>query len=65
MLYIHRNARTTPTTRAEIARFAEPSGTVAQRYGINAENRAQVTQARHGRLPRPLRSPTSAALEGH
>ena len=31
MLHIHPNARTTPATRAEIARSAEPSGTVAQR----------------------------------
>ena len=37
MLHIHPNARTTPATRAEIARFIEPSGTVAQRYGISAE----------------------------
>ena len=37
MLHIHPNARTTPTVRAEIARSTEPSGTVAQRYGISAE----------------------------
>ncbi len=37
MLHIHPNARTTPATRAEIARSREPSGTVAQRYGISAE----------------------------
>ena len=37
MLQIHPNARTTPATRAEIARSAEPSGTVAKRYGISAE----------------------------
>ena len=37
MLHIHPNARTTPATRAEIARSSEPSGTVAQRYGIGAE----------------------------
>ena len=37
MLHIHPNARTTPATRAEIARSTEPSGTVAQRYGISAE----------------------------
>jgi hypothetical protein len=29
MLHIHPNARTTPATRAEIARSAEPSGIVA------------------------------------
>jgi transposase InsO family protein len=37
MLHIHPNARTTPATRAEIARSTEPSGTVAKRYGISAE----------------------------
>ena len=37
MLHIHPNARTTPATRAEIARSSEPSGIVAQRYGISAE----------------------------
>src|ERR1700710_2203954 len=37
MLHIHPNARTPPATRAEIARSAEPSGTVAKRYGISAE----------------------------
>jgi transposase InsO family protein len=37
MLHIHPNARTTPATRAEIARSTEPSGTVAQRYGVSAE----------------------------
>ena len=33
MLHIHPNPRTTPATRAEIARFSEPSGTVARCYG--------------------------------
>jgi transposase len=37
MLQIHPNARTTPATRAEIARSTEPSGSVAKRYGISAE----------------------------
>ena len=37
MLHIHPNARTTPATRAEIARSTEPSDTAAQRYGIRAE----------------------------
>ena len=37
MLHIHPNARTTPATRAEIARSTKPSGTVAKRYGISAE----------------------------
>lgn len=37
MLHIHPNARTTPIIRAEIARSTEPSGIVAQRYGISTE----------------------------
>src|ERR671917_358769 len=37
MLAIHPNARTTPAVRAEIARSREPSGVLAQRYGISAE----------------------------
>jgi hypothetical protein len=37
MLQIHPNARTTPVTRAEIARSSEPSGTLAKRYGVGAE----------------------------
>ena len=34
---IHANARTTPAVRAEIARSTEPSGTLAQRYGVSTE----------------------------
>ena len=37
MLQIHPNARTTPATRAEIARSSEPSGMLARRYGVSAE----------------------------
>ena len=37
MLHIYPNARTTPATRAGIARSTEPSGIVAQRYGVSAE----------------------------
>ena len=37
MLHIHPNARTTPATRAEIARSVESSSIVAQRYSISAE----------------------------
>jgi hypothetical protein len=36
MLQIHPNARTTPATRAEIARSCEPSGMLARRYGVSA-----------------------------
>jgi hypothetical protein len=37
MHQIHPNARTTLAVRVEIARSAEPSGLLAQRYGISAE----------------------------
>jgi transposase InsO family protein len=37
MLQIHPNARTTPVTRADIARSAEPIGRLAQRYGVTTE----------------------------
>src|SRR5829696_3616252 len=34
---IHANARTTPAVRAEIARSTEPTGVLAQRYGVSTE----------------------------
>src|SRR5437764_7328851 len=34
---IHANARTTPAVRAEIARSTEPSGVLAERYGVSTE----------------------------
>src|SRR3712207_2969196 len=34
---IHPRARTTPAVRAEIARSCEPSGVLAQRYGVSTE----------------------------
>ena len=37
MLHIHPNARTTPATRAEIARSTEPSSALVRRYGVSAE----------------------------
>jgi transposase len=37
MLQIHPNARTTPVTRAEIACSSEPTGRLAQRYGVSTE----------------------------
>ena len=36
MMHTHSNARTTPATRAEIARSTQSSAIVAQRYGISA-----------------------------
>jgi transposase InsO family protein len=37
MLAIHPNARTTPAVRAEIARSGEPTGVLAERYGVSTE----------------------------
>jgi transposase-like protein len=37
MLQIHPNARTTPAVQAEIARSGEPSGVLAERYGVSTE----------------------------
>jgi transposase InsO family protein len=37
MLQIHPNARTTPVTRAEIARSKEPTGVLASRFGVSTE----------------------------
>jgi transposase len=37
MLQIHPNARTPPVIRAEIARSKEPTGLLAQRYGVSTE----------------------------
>ena len=34
---IHPQARTTPAVRAEIARSSEPTGVLAQRYGVSTE----------------------------
>src|ERR671929_1763478 len=37
MLQIHPNARTTPAVRVEIARSREPTGVLAQRFGVSTE----------------------------
>ena len=37
MLSIHPNARTTPAVRTEIARSREPTGVLAERYGVSTE----------------------------
>ena len=67
MLHIHPNARTTPATRAEIARSSEPSGTVAQRYGISAETvrkrRKRGASDCLDRSARPHRLPWKATEE--
>ena len=37
LIALHRNARTTPAVRAEIAASAEPASALAQRYGITEQ----------------------------
>ena len=37
MLAIHPNARTTPAVRVGIARSRQPTGVLAQRYGVSTE----------------------------
>ncbi len=37
MLSIHPQARTTPAVRQEIARSPEPTGVLAQRFGVSTE----------------------------
>ena len=44
MHMVHANARTTPAVRAEIARSVEPTGTLAQRYGVSTETIRQWRQ---------------------
>ena len=61
MLHIHPNARTTPATRAEIARSTEPSGTVAQRYDVSAETVRNKMGDGEGALPAVvIRQPSRA-----
>jgi transposase InsO family protein len=67
MLQIHPNARTTPVTRAEIARSSEPSGTLAKRYGVGAETIRKWRKRGAGdcqdRSARPHHLPWRATVE--
>ena len=67
MLSIHPNARTTPAVRAEIARSSEPSGVLAQRYGISTETvrkwRRRGAADCRDRSSRPHRLPWKASEE--
>ena len=67
MLQIPPNARTTPMTRAEIARSSEPTGLLAQRYGVSTETiRKWRTRGTHDCLDhsaRPHRLPWKATEE--
>ena len=67
MLQIHPNARTTPVTRAEIARSAEPTSVLARRYGVSTETirkwRQRGVSDCHDRSARPHRLPWKASDE--
>ena len=67
MLQIHPNARTTPVTRAEIARSKEPTGVLASRYGVSTETvrkwRKRGTGDCLDRSARPHRLPWKATEE--
>ena len=67
MPQIHPNARTTPATRAEIARSDEPSGVLAKRYGVSTETvrkwRRRGPEDCLDRSPTPHRLPWRATEE--
>src|SRR5919107_400832 len=67
MLAIHPNTRTTPAVRAEIARSAERTGALAERYGVSTETirkwRKRGAAACRDRSSRPHRLPWKASEE--
>ncbi len=67
MLAIHPKARTTPAVRAEIARSREPTGVLAQRYGVSTETirkwRKRGHQDCQDRSSRPHKLPWKASEE--
>ena len=67
MPQIHPNARTTPATRAEIARSGEPTGVLAKRYGVSTETvrkwRKRGPEDCLDRSARPHRLPRKATEE--
>ena len=64
---IHPNARTTPAVRAEIASSAEPTGVLAQRFGVSTETirkwRQRGPDACQDRSARPHKLPWKASEE--
>src|SRR3954467_2535577 len=64
---IHANARTTPAVRAEIARSREPTGVLAQRYGVSTETirkwRKRGPQNCQDHSSRPHKLPWKASEE--
>src|SRR3712207_3079140 len=67
MLAIHPNARTTPAVRAEIARSREPTGVLAQRFGVSTETirkwRKRGPEDCQDRSARPHKLPWKASEE--
>jgi transposase InsO family protein len=67
MLAIHPNARTTPAVRAEIARSGEPTGVLAERYGVSTETvrkwRKRGPEDCRDHSSRPHRLPWKASEE--
>ena len=67
MLAIHPNARTTPAVRVEIARSRQPTGVLAQRYGVSTETirkwRKRGLNACQDRSSRPHKLPWKATNE--
>src|ERR671917_2030901 len=67
MPQIHPNARTTPVTRAEIARSGEPTGVLARRYGVCTETirkwRRRGAADCRDRSSRPHKLPWKASEE--
>ena len=67
MLAIHPKARTTPAVRAEIACSAEPTGVLAQRYGVSPETirkwRKRGPDDCQDRSARPHKLPWKASEE--
>ena len=67
MLQIHPCARTTPAVRVEIARSREPTGGLAQRYGVSPETvrkgRKRGPKDCHDHSARPHKLPWRATEE--
>jgi transposase-like protein len=67
MLSIHPQARTTPAVRQEIARSSEPTGVLAQRFGVSTETvrkwRKRGAQDCQDHSSRPHKLPWKATEE--
>ena len=63
LMALHKNARTTPAVRAEIAASTETASVLAQRFGITDADGVQVKEAL--RLLGPLAHCPSSADHAH